>query len=131
MTTHHPTVSAAELLARYAAGERFFGEMELDVPGMDMTGVVLDGIDFSGSFFDTSFRNASLRGARFCRSNVKCCDFSGADLTDADFTGAALEATEWEGAVLTRTRFGDVSLYGAHLTETQFLELIVPSEPGT
>ena len=119
-----PPTTVEELLARYAAGERYFVGAELDEPRVDMSGVVLDGADLSACWFMTSFRNASLKDTKFCRANVKCCDFSGADLSNADFSEAALEATVWDGAVLAGARFGDVSLYGAHLTEAQFLAAI-------
>lgn len=119
-----PPTTVDELLARYATGERDFVGAELDESHVDMSGVVLDGADLSACWFMTSFRNASLKDTKFCHANVKCCDFSGADLRNADFSEAALEATIWDGAILAGARFGNVSLYGAHLTEAEFLAVI-------
>jgi uncharacterized protein YjbI with pentapeptide repeats len=53
---------------------------------------VLDGADFSNCWFSATFAGSSLRAVRFSHANVKCCDFSRADLTEADFRGAAMEA---------------------------------------
>lgn len=121
--------SHEDILSRYAAGERHFVGLELDldmVPNglLDIAGAVLDGADFSHCWFTATFVGASLKGAKFNHANVKCCDFSRADLTDADFRGAAMEAATWGGAKLLRTKFGDVSLYGAHLSEAKLLESI-------
>jgi len=41
-----------------------------------------------------------------------------------------MEATTWSGATLLGTKFGMVSLYGAHLTEAEFLAMI-EGEPFT
>jgi uncharacterized protein YjbI with pentapeptide repeats len=121
-----PPKSRDELLARYAAGERFFAGAELDSinTGVDLAGAMLDGADFSDSWFIASFRDASLKGAIFRRANVKTCDFSGADLTDADFRDAPLEATKWSGAILSGCKFGNVNYYGANVSEAGFLAFI-------
>jgi uncharacterized protein YjbI with pentapeptide repeats len=126
---YSPPRSRNELLDRYAAGERYFAGAELDqnmVPQgiVDLTGAVLDGADFSNCWFSASFSGASLRAVNFTHANVKCCDFSRADLTDAIFFGAAIEAATWAGAKVLRTKFGDVSLYGAILTEAEFTAII-------
>lgn len=126
--TSEPPKTIDELLSRYAAGERNFVGAELDQPWADLSGVILDDADLSRCWFDASFKSASLKRAKFCDANVKCCDFDDADLTDADFTGAALEATAWEGTILTGARFGPISLYGAHLTEAQFLASIAEKQ---
>lgn len=126
---YRPPKSGEELLARYAAGERYFVGAELDHTGADglllnLAGAVLDEADFSKCWFQASFAGASLRATKFRDANVKSCDFSRADLTDAEFFGAAMEATTWGGANLIRTKFGDVSLYGAELDEVEFIEMI-------
>ena len=91
---------------------------------LDLDGAVLDGADFSECWFSATFRGASLKATKFRHANVKCCDFTGADLTNADFRESALEAAQWSGAILLGTQFGDVSLYGAFLTEAEFLTMI-------
>ena len=57
-------MTATELLAAYASGER----------------------DFSGA----NLRNADLSGANFSGANFSGANFSGAKLTNADFSGANL-----------------------------------------
>jgi uncharacterized protein YjbI with pentapeptide repeats len=126
---YYPPKSRDELLDRYAAGERYFAGAELDQDMvsegiLDLTSAVLDGADFSNCWFSALFSGASLRATNFAHANVKCCDFSRADLTDADFRGAAMEAATWVGAKVLRTKFGDVSLYGARLSEAEFIAMI-------
>ena len=96
--------SVDELLRRYAAGERYF--TDTNIPhGSDLRGVTLDGAHFEDGFLHSAdFRGASLRGVRF-NCNVKCSDFSGADLTGASFEGASVEAAMFVGAILDNTRF--------------------------
>lgn len=96
--------SVEELLQRYADGERFFFNINLP-DGVDLSGVTLEGAHFEKGFLHSAnFRGANLRGVRF-NCNVKCADFSEADLTDVSFEGASVEATMFDGAILTRTRF--------------------------
>jgi len=126
---YHPPTSGEELLARYAAGERYFVGTHLDhdaVPDgvLDLAGAVLDDANFSKCWFTARFVGASLRATTFSGANVKSCDFSQADLTDANFCEAAMEATAWVGATLLRTRFGEVDLYGAVLSEAEFIAMI-------
>jgi uncharacterized protein YjbI with pentapeptide repeats len=117
--------TVAELLSRYAAGDRSFAGIEFEIAGDDLEGRSLDDADFSNSWICASFRGSSLRKVNFRGANLKTCDFKGADLSEADFTGAALEATDWEGATLAGTTFGEVSLYGAPMTEAEFLKFII------
>lgn len=101
-----PPTSFKELLRRYQSGERDFSGAELDIdPDLNLDGVTLDGVNLSHAFVVASFRGASLRGARFCHSNMKTCDFRGADLRDSDFRGAALCSTNFEGARLEDSYF--------------------------
>ena len=96
------------ILARYAAGERDFRELDIDAA---FPGAVLDGADFSGAFVVADFAGASLRGCRFVAANVKTCCFDRADLRDADFSNAAIDAAtfeqaRFEGAVFEGARAG-------------------------
>lgn len=110
--------STAELLARYASGERSFRETETEDPDiLELDDSNLAGADFSGSFLVGRFRRANLRGASFRDANIKTCDFSGADLTDADFRGSALDATTFEGATLKGAQFAGASICGSDMVE--------------
>lgn len=93
-----PPESPAEVLRRYAAGERYFGDMEL-VGLLDFRGACLVGAIFDGSdMLDGDFRDADLRGASFRRAYIKVADFRGADVRGATFAEASVEATRFEGA---------------------------------
>lgn len=91
-------ITAEELLARYADGERNFAGIEL----IQSEGVPLDSsIDLEGAILrDINLRGAYLRQADLCR----------ADLTGADLFGVSLE-----GAWLKRAIVRDANLYSANL----------------
>lgn len=110
--TPEPPASMAELLLRYAAGERNFPGMEMN--DTDLSGVTLDGANFGplSWFHGANFEGARLRGVSFRDCNVKCANFRRADLTGASFEGAAIEATAWEGAILDEVSFAGASFYG-------------------
>jgi hypothetical protein len=102
---------AAELLRRYAAGERRFERSGLDEQNFE--GATLAGAVFDGSWLHSSvFRGCDLRGVSFRQCNIKCADFRGADLSGASFQEAAVEAAEFEGARLDGTSFEGASFYG-------------------
>jgi uncharacterized protein YjbI with pentapeptide repeats len=109
--------SRAELEKRYAAGERRFPGTDLS--NADLSGVVLDGADFEKHswFFDTNFSGASLRGTSFRECNVKCADFSHADLTGAIFELAAIESIKAACAVLDGVKAKGATFYGCELAE--------------
>ena len=108
---YEPPQSAEELLRRYAEGERYFAESELDHSNYDFQNSILEGADFSRSFITADFRGANLKRVSFVSANIKTCDFRNADLEGADFSGAALEATQFEGAKLQGTRFEGAGCY--------------------
>jgi uncharacterized protein YjbI with pentapeptide repeats len=110
--------SLAELLRRYANGERKFPGVDLS--GEDFSGVTLDGADFEPHswFFDAKFDGASLRTTSFRECNVKCASFVGADLTGANFELAAIESIDLDGAILPGARFVGATFYGITLTES-------------
>ena len=109
---YEPPQSAEELLRRYAEGERYFADSELDESENDLQNGKLEDADFSHSFIFADFRRANLKRASFADANVKSCDFRNADLEGADFSGAALEATQFEGANLQGARFTGAGCYG-------------------
>jgi len=108
---------AAELLRRYAVGERSFRRLELDDGVYDLRNAKLSDADFTGSFIVADFRGADLRNADFANTNVKTCDFRGADLSGANFKGAALDAAEFDGARMSDTKFIGAFIYGHELKE--------------
>ena len=114
------TNKTADLLARYASGERSFQETDIEDPDvLALDDAVLEGADFSRSFLVASFQRANLRGAKFRDANVKTCDFSCADLTNADFRGAALDATIFEGATLVGARFAGAHVQGYEMADDE------------
>jgi uncharacterized protein YjbI with pentapeptide repeats len=103
--------SMAELLERYARGERYFAKSELDDVVYDLRNANLQGINLSQSFLLVDFRGANLQGANFSHANVKTCDFRGADLSNPNFSGAAICAADFEGAVLVGADFSCASYH--------------------
>ncbi|MBN2886818.1 MAG: pentapeptide repeat-containing protein [Chromatiaceae bacterium] len=114
---YRPPESRAELEKRYAAGERFFPDTELS--DADLSGIVLDGADFEKHswFFDSNFSGASLRGTSFRECNVKCADFSNADMTGAIFELAAIESIKATGALLDGVKVKGATFYGCELAD--------------
>lgn len=108
-----PPMSAAELLRRYAAGERYFPDA--DIPeNASLRGAVLAGAifkDFRLSCVD--LREADLRNCRFENGNVKCSAFDNADLRDAVFKEVHVEATSWHGANVEGTDFSGAFYHGS------------------
>lgn len=100
------------ILARYAAGEREFPNLDRDDGFYDFCGSDLRGAVFSGSHFFATFENANLEGADFSDCNVKTCVFTGAKLANATFFGAAIDAADFGSADLTGTNFENASAFG-------------------
>ena len=114
---YRPPTSRVELEARYAAGERCFPQTDLS--DADLSGVQLDGADFEKHswFHSANFSGASLRGTSFRECNVKCVDFSNADLTGANFELAAIESIRATGAVLNDVKVKGATFYGCELPD--------------
>ena len=114
---YRPPASREELERRYAAGERCFPNTELS--DADLSGIKLDGADFEKHswFFDANFSGASLRGTSFRECNLKCVNFSNADLTSAVFELAAVESIKTNGAILDGIKVKGASFYGCELSE--------------
>ena len=106
-----PPESVAELLDRYAAGERRFPDVDFNE--VDLSEITLAGAIFDGSwFFFCNFDDANLRGVSFRLCNVKCTNFRRADLTGASFQLAAVEATDFADALLEGVTFDGATCYG-------------------
>ena len=114
---YRPPATRAELEKRYAAGERSFPETELS--DADLSGIVLDGADFEKHswFADADFSGASLRGTSFRECNIKCANFSNANLTDAIFELASIESIKATGAVRLGVKVRGATFYGCELLE--------------
>ena len=108
---------AAQILKRYASGDRLFEDMDLDGEMHDFSNTDLSGASFSRSFIFATFRNSNLESANFSNSNVKTCDFSGTNLKGSLFQGAAIDAAVFDGAELAGASFEGASeqghIYGA------------------
>ncbi|MBW8848656.1 MAG: pentapeptide repeat-containing protein [Burkholderiales bacterium] len=118
---YRPPLSRAELEKRYAAGERCFPHTDLS--DADLSGVQLDGAEFGKNswFHSANFSGASLRGTSFQECNVKCADFSNADLTDAVFELAAIESIRTTGAIVNGVRAKGATFYGCELPDGEAL----------
>lgn len=114
---YRPPESRAELEMRYAAGERRFPKTDLS--DADLSGMQLDGADFEKHswFHSADFSGASLRGTSFRECNVKCVDFSNADLTNAVFELAAIESIRATGAILDGVKVKGATFYGCELPD--------------
>lgn len=81
-------MNASELLSRYAAGERNFGNV--DLRGVNLNNVNLSGVNLN----EANFSGASLQGINLGSAILSRATFRGAKLSDAEtgvnFTGAVL-----------------------------------------
>jgi uncharacterized protein YjbI with pentapeptide repeats len=112
-------VTRAELLERYAAGERDFCGADLcyvNLYGADLRGAELRRADLR----DADLRRADLHGADLRYADLSRADLCRADLRDADLRRADLHGAKLTGAKLTGAdlnwadlRYAD--LYGADL----------------
>lgn len=100
-----PPGSAADLLERYAAGERGFA-------GADLSGTLLRCLDLSGA----DLRDASLLEADLCGANLDGANLDGADLRLARLRGVSLRGASLRGALLRGARLLSADLRGADLS---------------
>jgi uncharacterized protein YjbI with pentapeptide repeats len=118
---YKPPENRAELELRYAAGERHFPNTDLS--GESLVGIKLDDADFEKHswFSDADFSGASLRGVSFRECNLKCVNFSAADLTGPILELAAIESIKTNGARLEEVKVRGASFYGCELSENDEL----------
>ena len=108
-------IPQAELLRRYASGQRHFDNLDIFDDGSNaLVGAHLDAIELFDCFVRASFRGASLKNAKI-HANVKTCDFTDADLTGADFRRSALCSTTFTGAKMEGADFTDAYYHGYDL----------------
>jgi GTP-binding protein len=85
-------MTAEELLAAYAAGERNFSGADLigaNLIGANLIGANLIGANFSGADLrDANLNKADLSGANLDGANLSGANLSGANLSGADLSGA-------------------------------------------
>jgi uncharacterized protein YjbI with pentapeptide repeats len=110
-------VTVAEMLARYARGDRNFSHSELPDDSC------LRGVDLSRAVFDNSwidnadFAGANLSGASFKYAHLKCCRFDGADLSSADLSEAGIDSATFIGAHMEGALFAGATAYGGVLKD--------------
>jgi uncharacterized protein YjbI with pentapeptide repeats len=113
--------SRAEILEKYESGERNFQGTELP-EGSSFAGHVLADCDFRNSWlFGTNFNRADLRKVCFDESNLKCCDFRGANLQGASICESVICGSNFEGANVDGVCTEGTTWYGANVTELQVL----------
>lgn len=114
MARKRPAKSAAELIKRYATGEREFTGAVLrlaDLDGCVLDGANLDNADLTGaSLRDASLQSVFLRAAKLTEANLTHANLTGADLTGSDCSNANASAV-----MLERTLLCDCGLDGARL----------------
>jgi uncharacterized protein YjbI with pentapeptide repeats len=116
MIVVHEEIPVAELLRRYASGQRHFANLDIFDDGSNaLVGAHLDAIELSDCFVVASFRGASLKSAKI-HANVKTCDFTDADLSGANFRGSALCSTIFTGAKMDGADFTDAYYHGYDLS---------------
>ena len=129
------TMTANELLAAYAAGERDFRGVDLsfarlidaDLSGIDLSFARLIDADMSGArlcdarLTGADMSGADMTGANLSRADLRWArlieaDLSRADLSGADLSGANLRGANLRGADLTGVNLSGADLRGARLT---------------
>jgi uncharacterized protein YjbI with pentapeptide repeats len=129
-------LTAAQLLQRYAAGEKRFREVQLkkvDLKGAKLPQIDLRGADLSNANFreadlsNADLRGACLDGADFYKATLIRVNLDGARLTktnlkEADLTRVSLENASLEGAFLTKAQMSRADMQGAILTGAHFNE---------
>ncbi len=111
--------SVEEVVAKYAAGQREF--LDLEAENLNFDGVNLAGATFTACWFhSSSMRGTDLRGTSFIRCNAKCIEFTGSDLRGAIF----------EDCVLCGSTFKDARVHGIKLQGSSFYGLELRPEMG-
>ncbi len=104
---YRPPQSAAELLERYAAGERYF-------VGAKLNGGMLHGANLSGADLSyAEFKGAGLQGADFDHAVLRDADMEGVDCVLAKFRYTDFSRTKLSGG------FPDAYFYGTTLRSSK------------
>jgi uncharacterized protein YjbI with pentapeptide repeats len=99
-------MTAQELLAAYAAGERNF--RQADLSGADLGHANLSG----AKFYEANLREAVLIGANLSGADLSFAKLHNADLWEANLEGANLWEANLSGAVLGRANLRNTYLEG-------------------
>ncbi|MGB3495640.1 MAG: pentapeptide repeat-containing protein [Elainellaceae cyanobacterium] len=105
------SMDAAQLLHRYAEGQRDFSWADLrrtDLRGASLTDINFYRADLTGALLD----GANLRRTNFLKANLTKANLSNADLTGAILKRTDLTGTILTGAVLDAVQFSDMTLPG-------------------
>jgi len=102
-------MTAAALLARYAAGERDFRGVNLESAGLAGAELALANLKRA------MLEGANLEGASLAYANLTGATLEGANLADANLVGATLKGARLKGAHLA-----GASLEGANLKGVEF-----------
>jgi len=95
-----PITPVGEFLARYAAGERNF--QNIDLPKAELSHFDLKGCNFIGANLEGANLSFScLEGTKLVAANLENANLSQANLRKAKLVGANLKNTHFEGADLT------------------------------
>jgi hypothetical protein len=131
-------MDAAELLERYAAGQRDFTEA-VEFRHVDLSGVDLSGMMLSESYFtyvnltNANLSGASLRGANiggesiFKGTNMAGIDLSYAGISNSYLTGVNLENADLSHTTIVSTTLYDVNFSGASLKNTFLHDVMLSS----
>lgn len=113
-------LSAEELLARYAAGERDFSSFNLQkvsLVGADLRGTIFHQSDLRGADLSSAdLRGSSLSGAALCRTRFDGADLSCADCVEANFSRASFSGARMAGSNLSWANFLEANLRDADLS---------------
>lgn len=105
------SMDAAQLLHRYAKGQRDFSWADLrraDLRGASLPDINFYRADLTGARLDgVNLRRASFLKANLTKANVSDADLTGANLKRADLTGTILT-----GAILDAVTFSEMTLPG-------------------
>ena len=124
-------MDAAELLERYAAGQRDFTEA-VEFQNVDLSGMDLSGIRLSESYFDyVNLTNANLSGASLRGANIrgdsilKGTNMAGIDLSYAGIQGSWLTGVNLENADLSYAAIINSTLYNVNLSGANLKNMLL------
>jgi uncharacterized protein YjbI with pentapeptide repeats len=108
-------MSAAELLERYAAGERNFAGIRVSVWKRELEGVILKNSNFCGAVLHASLAGTNLTG----------CYFNGAELAEVNLSNAILRKVRLDGATLAQSVLSGADLTHACLVRAELDEAVM------
>lgn len=123
------TITAEELLQRYAAGERDFRRINLGaffVRPPWLIGVNLSNVDLGGVYIESGgLMNTNLRSANLERSHFTNTLFINTNLSNTNLRSANLDRANLTGANLSDANLSGANLSGANLTDANLANIQV------